>query len=568
MRAAFILRVRLIGAAIIIFILLLVVRLYYIQVVEGETYADRANRQYINPGETLFDRGSIYFTDKDGNLISAATLATGFVLAINPKLLGDSAETYSKLNAIVPLDREKFFAQAAKKEDPYEELVHHISVEAGTAIVNLDLPGVSIYREKWRYYPAGALAGNTIGFVGSDGVTLSGRYGLERYYEDTLTRSARGYDNFFSELFANVKDLVSASTRGEGEVITSIEPTVERKLEDTLEEIGKRWDSKLTGGIILDPKTGSVYGLGVYPTFDPNHFSDVSNISILANPLIDRVYEMGSIVKPLTMAAGLDTGVVTAKTTFYDPGCMTLDKKTFCNFDGKGRGTVPMQEVLNQSLNTGAAFVEAKVGNQRFATYLEKFGIGEETGIDLPNESAGIVDNLKTPRDIEYANASFGQGFAVTPIAMARALAALGNHGKLVTPHVATKIKYRSGLTEEVKPLEGEQVIKPETADEITRMLVEVVDTALLEGKMKLEHYSIAAKTGTAQIAKPGGGGYYDDRYLHSFFGYFPAYEPRFIVFLYTVEPVGVKYASQTLAEPFKDIADFLINYYAIAPDR
>jgi stage V sporulation protein D (sporulation-specific penicillin-binding protein) len=339
-------------------------------------------------------------------------------------------------------------------------------------------------------------------------------------------------------------------------------------LENTLKEVGDRWQSKLSGGIIMDPKTGAIYALGVYPSFDPNHYADVSSISLLDNPLIDHVYEMGSIVKPLTMAVGLDVGAVTARTTYNDKGCETFDKKTFCNFDGKGRGTVSMQEVLNQSLNTGASYVVSKIGNRRFADYLKRFGIGEETGIDLPNEGAGIVDNLESPRNIEYATASFGQGFAVTPIAITRALATLANRGRIPSPHVATEVKYRSGLTDEVNPPSGEQVIKEETAEEITRMLVEVVDTALLNGKLKNEHYSIAAKTGTAQIANPQGGGYYDDRYLHSFFGYFPAYDPKFLVFLYTNEPVGVKYSSQTLAEPFKELSDFLINYYALPPDR
>src|SRR3989344_8068376 len=156
----------------------------------------------------------------------------------------------------------------------------------------------------------------------------------------------------------------------------------------------------------------------------------------------------------------------------------------------------------------------------------------------------------------------------MTPIATVRALAALGNGGKLVTPHVVTEIEYESGLTKTLSYPPDRQVLKAETSEEITRMLVEVTDTALLGGTLKLPNYSIAAKTGTAQIANPSGGGYYEDKFLHSFFGYFPAYEPQFLIFLYTVEPKGVPFASQTLARPFMDIAQFLINYYEIPPDR
>ena len=226
-----------------------------------------------------------------------------------------------------------------------------------------------------------------------------------------------------------------------------------------------------------------------------------------------------------------------------------------------------MQAVLDESLNTGAAFVESKLGNQRFADYMYKFGLGTTTGIDLPNEVAGLVTNLKSSRDIEYATASFGQGIAISPITITRALSVLANGGTLVTPHLAERIDYKTGFSSEITYPQGARVISQETSHEISRMLTEVVDTSLLGGTVKMEHYSIAAKTGTAQIAAPTGG-YYSDKYLHSFFGYFPSYDPKFLVFLYTVEPQGEPYASHTLTAPFMNIAKYLINSYEVPPDR
>jgi cell division protein FtsI/penicillin-binding protein 2 len=175
---------------------------------------------------------------------------------------------------------------------------------------------------------------------------------------------------------------------------------------------------------------------------------------------------------------------------------------------------------------------------------------------------------LNAPRDLEYANASFGQGIATTPIATVRALSALANGGTLVTPHIVKEIKYKIGITKPIKYPEGKRVIKEETSEAITRILVENFDTYFQEGRAMNPRYSIAEKTGTAQIPLPNGKGYYDDRNLHSFFGYLPAYEPRFLVFLYTVAPNGVQYSSQSLGPAFVDITKFLINYYELPPDR
>jgi cell division protein FtsI (penicillin-binding protein 3)/stage V sporulation protein D (sporulation-specific penicillin-binding protein) len=572
MRKSAILRIRIITGVVLFLSLVLVARLYQIQILDHKVYVAKAERQYVHTVRDLYSRGSIFFTTKDGEKVSAATIQTGYLLAIDPSRITDAENTYAKLSAIIPLDHDDFIKRAGNTDKTYQEIAGRILPDQADAIAELKLPGVQLYKDQWRYYPGDDLAARTVGFVGyapDDPETLTGRYGLERYYEDILARTEGHITvNFFAEIFSNLGSVLfdSKDTRT-GDVVTSIEPTVSRMLDSELQKVQDTYHSNLSGGIIINPKTGEIYAMNIAPTFDLNDRSG-ADISMFRNPLVEDVYEMGSIFKALTMAAGLDSGAVSPATTYNDTGCIELDTLRICNYDLRARGVVPMQQVLSQSLNVGASFVEHAMGNTRFREYFKALKIGNETGIDLPNETYGLIKNLESPREVEYATASFGQGIAVTPIEMVRALAALGNGGTLITPHIATRIEYQDGTVKEITYPEGDHVFKAETSEEISRMLTTVVDDALGGGKVKLPHYSVAAKTGTAQIANPGGGGYYKDRYLHSFFGYFPAYDPQFLIFLYTVEPKGVQYASETLTTPFMDLTKFLINYYNLPPDR
>jgi cell division protein FtsI/penicillin-binding protein 2 len=252
---------------------------------------------------------------------------------------------------------------------------------------------------------------------------------------------------------------------------------------------------------------------------------------------------------------------------FFDEGSIQVENRTIKNFDNKGRGWVGVQEILTQSLNTGMVHIAKQVPKSDFRDYFDRFGFTQKTGIDLPNEGNNLTSNLKSKRDIEFANISFGQGIAVSPISMISAISILANNGKSVAPHVVSKIEYTNGFSRTINHIDDqEQVLKPETAAEVSRMLVNAFDD-YRNGTIKFDNYSIAAKTGTAQIPDPSGG-YYSDRNLHSFFGYLPAYDPEFIVLLYTVHPKEVRFASQTLIDPFIETAKYLINYYTIAPDR
>ncbi|MFH0845822.1 MAG: penicillin-binding protein 2 [Patescibacteria group bacterium] len=562
-------RIKLLSFVFLLFFIVIAGQLYRIQIVKGEEYRERAENQYIKP-QYVFNRGSIFFEDKNGKKISAGMTRSGFMLTINPSLINDPEDLYNKLSQIIEIDKENFLYRAGKKEDTYEVIARKLEdPEVEKKIRALKEKGILLEVDKWRFYPADDLASHVLGFVGYNEDSLEGIYGIEKYYNYLLNKKSKDlFVNFFAEVFTSLNSVVSGEESiKEGDVVLTIEPTVQNYLENILVDIDSKWKTDLAGGIVINPNNGEIIAMGFAPDFNPNTFAKTEGV-FFGNPMVENVYEMGSIIKALTMAIGLDTGAVTTDTIYYDTGSTTLDGKTFSNYDGRARGNVSVQEVLNQSLNIGAAWIERQVGNEKFAQYLLDLGLGEETGIDLPNETYGLVSNLKSTRDIEYATASFGQGIAITPIETVKALSALANGGFLVTPHLVKEIDYDLKSPEKVYYDNSERIFKEETSEKITKMLIKVTDEALMGGIYKSNDYTIATKTGTAQMAREDGKGYYEDKYLHSFFGYFPATKPKFLVFFYIIDPKDVNYASHTLTEPFMDIFKFLVNYYEISPDR
>jgi cell division protein FtsI/penicillin-binding protein 2 len=523
----------------------------------GNDFTDKADRQYVRPAAYSFDRGTIFFTSKDGNLISGATVKDGFTVAIDPQKVTESGDALcAQLKPILPtIDCTDVAARVAKKDDPYEELAKQVETDQGDKITALNIPGLTLYKDRWRIYPGGSLAAHVLGFLGYIGNDYAGRYGLESFYDNVLKRDADDvYANFFAEIFSNINKTVIQGQSLQGDIVTTIEPTTQDYLEKELEKAKDEWNADSAGGIIINPQNGEIYAMALTPTFDPNNFRIQKSSAVFSNDVVENVHEMGSIIKPLTMATAIDIGVANASTTYDDKGFVTMNGSTIYNFDKVGRGVIPLQEALGLSLNTGFVFLSQKIGHDEFRKYFTAFGLGQKTGVDLPNEARGLIGNLNSPRDLEYATASFGQGIAITPLETVRALSALANGGTLITPHVVKQINYDIGIPKTITYQEGPRVIKPETSKAVTA---------------KNPHYSIAEKTGTAQIPLPNGTGYYPpDRNLHSFFGYLPASNPQFLVFLYMVYPKNVPYSSQSLGPAFVDIEKFLINYYNIPPDR
>ncbi len=600
------LRTRYVFALIIIGAVFLAGSLYYTEIIKGHSYAQKAQRQYVRPDVASFDRGTIYFQTKDGTRLAAATLGRGSVIFMNPSLLTDASQAYGALKQYLPLNQNDFMAKAAKAKshyevvadkapnniaeaivsmqlatnDHYEIVADQVQDDKAQAVRNIQLPGLYISPESWRTYPGGSMAAQVIGLTGENASSSSvtGRYGLEKYYESVLSRpGVSSSANIFAQLFGGLNTVFGSNDSTEGDVITSIDPTTQKYLEKILNDTEKIWHASEIGGIIIDPSTGEIVAMASLPTYDPNNTANVKDVGVFSDPLVEHIDEMGSIMKPLTMATALETGVEKPGSTYDDTGTMTLNGKKISNFDGQARGVIPMQQILSQSLNIGAATIALKaehdIGPGTLYKYFTSFGLGQKTGIDEPNEATGIMGNLKpssNTRDVNIATAAYGQGIAVSPVNMVQALSVLANGGYVVTPHLAKSIEYGNGTTKIIDFPKKGPVLSKQTVADVTTMLVKVVDGTIAKAHPDIytPNYSVAAKTGTAQIPDPVNGGYYPDRYLHSFFGYFPAYNPKFLVFLYQVYPKGAEYASATLTDPFSQLTKFLISYYNIAPDR
>jgi len=565
--SSFQLRIRIIIVCIFLVTIILLGRLFFIQVIHKNLYTERADKQYITPSSNIFNRGSIFFSKKDNSLVAAGTISSGFKLAMVPNDILNPEDAFLKLVPYMKMDHDTFISKVSKKDDPYEEIAIELTKEQVTEVDNLHIKGISVFKDNWRFYPGGNLASHALGFLAYKDDSLVGQYGLERFYNSTLSKPKdEAYVNFFAEVFSNLRDTITENNQGD--IVTTIEPSTQYMLESELLAALKKWNADQAGGIIINPQTGEIYAIAGLPDFDLNNFKSVSDVGVYRNPIIENVFEFGSVIKPLVMAGAIDAGVVTPETKYTDNGFVVVDKKTINNFDNKGRGIISMQGILDQSLNTGMVFVEGKLGHDKFRSYMKSYGIGEKTGIDLPNETSGLIKNLDSPRNIEYANASFGQGIALTPIEAARAFSIIANGGKLITPHLVKEIKYDNGLSKKIDyPFVKENILKKETTDTITQMLIHVFES-YDGGIHKFNNHSVATKTGTAQVALLDGKGYYTDRHMHSFFGYFPAYDPKFLIFLFLKNPKEVKYASQTLIPPFINITKFIINYYNVPPDR
>ena len=314
----------------------------------------------------------------------------------------------------------------------------------------------------------------------------------------------------------------------------------------------------------MDPKSGKVRGMVNYPSFDPNNYADVETIEIFKNLAVTDAYEPGSIFKVVTMAAGIDSGAVASNDTYIDEGVVEIGKYKIRNADNKTFGKVTMTEILEKSINNGTIYVAMKTGKDVFRKYVHNFNFGQSTGLGLSGEAAGDISSLDKHGDIYLATASYGQGITVTPIQMAGAVATIVNDGVLVNPRIIDYVRDDNGNEFGFEKMDQERrVISSDTADIIKAMMVSVIKNG--HGKRAgVPGYYIGGKTGTAEVAYKGK---YTNENIHSFVGFGPLDNSRFVIVVKLVNPKWGRFSAVTAAPVFSEVAGFLLQYYGVAPE-
>ena len=544
-------------------------KLFYWQVLKSEELAAAAEKQHWVSFEIPAKRGDILATDG----FPLATSEEAFLVFASIPDLKEKPEVVA--SEIAPLlaeggevaETEQMIKQRLSREDlVWVPLRHKVSRQTKENLEKLNISGIGFEEEEKRSYPEGSASAHLLGFVGADiNGKDKGYFGLEGYYDLEL----RGQPGFVRrEKDALGRPILIGESRQEERVngknlLTTIDRSVQLIVEEKLKKGLKHYGAVSGSVVVMNPKNGAILAMASLPNYDPAYYWKYDK-SLFPNPVIASSYEPGSTFKVLVMAAAIDSGVVSLETRCDKcSGPRNISGYTIRTWNDRYFPDSTMTEVIQHSDNVGMVFVSEKLGKEKLLAYIKNFGFGKPTGIDLQEETSPPLRPDSEWKPIDLATASFGQGIAVTPLQMVRAVGAIANKGKLVKPFVVKKI-IGEDKEKEIPLPEGVQVIKASTAAIITEMMVNAVDNG--EAKWaKPKGFRIAGKTGTAQI--PVAGHYDEEKTIASFVGFAPADEPKFVMLVTLREPTSSPWGSETAAPLWFDIASELFTYFGILPE-
>jgi len=548
-------------------------RLFVLQILQHDYYSTFALDTHEIYKKLHPKRGAVYFQDtRTKEEYKAASIREYYTVYVVPKEIEDKTkvkELSEKISEILGFEegeKEILEKKLSKIDDPYEPVAKKINEETKIKLEDLKEKGIYILGVDHRYYPEENLASSILGFYGSDSDgRMTGKYGLEGYFEEELS----GQTGFLmgektqSGSMITLAGINSIDAENGKDFLLTIDRTLQFKACQRLEEGMKEFEASSASLVMMNPENGAILAMCSLPNFDPNNYSKVDNIRNYNNTNIFTPYEPGSVFKPVTMSAALDLELVEPNTYFKDPCERYISGFTIHNAQNKCYGDQTMTGVLENSINTGMIWVEEKLGISEFVHYVEKFGFGKKTGIQLNTENAGDISSLDKRGPVYGAVASFGQGITATPLQLAVAYSAMANNGKMFKPHIIEEIRHPNGKIEKTEIKVIDDIISSRASKLITGMLVSVVDSGQA-GRAGVSGYYVAGKTGTAQISGAGG---YSEETNHTFAGFAPADNPKFVMIVKYEKPQR-NWSSVTAAPVFSDIAKFTLQYYGIPEER
>lgn len=528
-----------------------VAKSFHTQIVRGSYYTERATLSQTQSLEVSPKRGVIYAVDGEETVPLVLNERRWLVFS-DPYYIEDIAQVVDALDQS-GIGVSDVNVARLESDTRYVKLASSVQDKTKLAIESLGVKGLYFQEQSVRSYPEGDLASHVLGFINTD---LSGQYGVEQQYQKELSgvpgrveaiTDAAGIPLAFEQQKVEIQPVDGKDIK------LTIDVPLQRAAQDVLRR-GVESTSALSGSIIImDAETGAIQSMANYPDFSPASYSSVADPSDYTNSSITGSIEPGSIVKTLVATAALDEGVITPESTYFDQGSYTLDGATISNALEYGIGTKTVTEILSRSLNTGSTYLLSQLGsgsfNQEGRTklydyYTGAFGLGGRTGIDLPNEAAGIVASPDEGfgLNIRYANMTFGQGLTVTPLQMAAAYSAVFNGGSYYQPYVVSKVGDR--VTEPV--LLRDNIISPEAYNGIREIMKSVGE--LNYPDLQSPGLEISGKTGTAEIAD-GQGGYLEDDFTGTFVGYIKS-DSRTLVISVRIDRPQVRFAGSQAAAP------------------
>lgn len=534
---------------ILIAFVIIVMRVGYVQIVNGSVFVERAYDLWTRNIPVSARRGNIY--DRNGKLIVGNTLAPS--LSIIPKQIEDKEEAISKVAKILNVEEKEISKHFYKNVSV--ELIKpagkNITLDQAKKIVAADIPGVYMSSDVVRYYPYGNVLSHVLGIVGVD---LQGITGLEYIYDDYLMGEF-GSSNVFTDAHGNkigeLDGTYSNPSKGVDLYLT-VDIDVQVALERVLDNAISQYTPEETFGLIMDPQTSEIIAMASRPNFDLKDYQDYDQEIFNRNLPIWKSFEPGSTFKFVTFAAGLEEGVFTVDETFYDPGYAIVDGTRIHDWKAGGHGQQTFWEVLQNSCNPGFIEIGLRLGKEKLFAYIEAFGFGQKTGVDLLGESTGIVFDPEKIGNVELATSAFGQGNSVTPIQLVNAASATVNGGNLNTPYILKGIGIENTIIYQDEKKFVRRVISEETSKTVSLALEKVVALGTGRGAY-IEGYRVGGKTGTAQIAVDGK--YVTGEYILSFIGIAPMNDPKLAAYIAITKPItNIQYGGVVVAPMVRDV--------------